>query len=401
MADNWNITPAGARDLLYKECEARREVESRLSALFIGSGYSEVVTPSLEFYDVFSGSRSVMDDEYMYKLIDARGRILVLRPDNTTPIARVVSTKLKGFAPPLRLFYNQRVFRVSPSLTGRRDEIAQCGAELVGVGGARADIDIITTAVAALQAVTPDFRFELGHVGFFNALIEDLPFGASEKQRIRGYIDSKNYASLSALLSPRAGESAACRALAELPRLFGGAEVLDRALELAPGERAAEPVRYLKTIYDTLCALGYEQNIMLDLGLVQQIDYYTGVVFKGYTHGLGEAVLFGGRYDELYEKFGAPMPATGFAVNVDGVARVRAAGLKSSRADVLVHYEPGCLGAALAHARALVEKGLVCEQSVFESAQEAEEYARAKGIARLDIVAETVTTRRVAKEAAE
>lgn len=401
MAKYLNVTPDGARDLLFKECEARREVENRLVGLFQSHGYSEVVTPSLEYYDVFSGSRSVMDDEYMYKLIDAHGRILVLRPDNTTPIARVASTKLKGFAPPLRLFYNQKVFRVNPSLTGRSDEIAQCGAELVGVSGEKADADIITMAVAALSAVTPDFRFELGHVGFFNALIEDLPFDADTKADIRGFIDSKNYASLSALLAPHTAKSGACRALAELPHLFGGREVLSRALELAPSERAQAPVRYLSAIYETLCGLGLEANVMLDLGLVQQIDYYTGVVFKGYTHGLGEPVLFGGRYDELYEKFGARMPATGFAINVDAAARVRTAGVKSGRADVLVHYAPGRLGQALAHIQTLIDAGLVCESSVFETVEESAAYARAKGIPRLDIVAETVTTRQTGKGAAE
>src|SRR5659263_154455 len=122
-----NVIPDGACDLLFKECEARRAIEKSMVDIFKSRGFSEVATPALEFYDVFSGNSSVMDDEMMYKLVDARGRILVLRPDNTTPIARIASTKLKGFVPPLRLCYNQNVFRISQYMSGRYDEVAQCG----------------------------------------------------------------------------------------------------------------------------------------------------------------------------------------------------------------------------------------------------------------------------------
>ncbi|MFT8888946.1 MAG: ATP phosphoribosyltransferase regulatory subunit [Ethanoligenens sp.] len=390
MAKYRNVTPDGAYDLLFKECEARRNVETKLVALFRSHGFSEVVTPSLEFYDVFRDS--TMEEETMYKLIDARGRILALRPDNTTPIARVASTKLKGFAPPLRLFYNQNVFRISPSMSGRRDEIAQCGVELIGVGGERADIDAISMAITALSSVAPNFRFEIGHVGFFKTLIDDLPVSVEVKERIRGYIDSKSYASISSLLAPYGCESAACRALTELPHLFGGDEVLERALEIAPNEQSIATIRYLKAIYDTLCDLGWKEHIMIDLGLVQSIDYYTGVVFKGYMHGSGEPVLFGGRYDDLYGKFGSPMPATGFALNVDAIARAGMADNKSDRADVLVFYEKGHGKAAFAHVEALIASGLVCERSVFDTPEESVDYARKKGISRIDIVTESVTT---------
>lgn len=390
MSKYRNVMPDGAYDLLFKECEARRGVETKLVQLFKSHGFSEVVTPSLEFYDVFH--ESTMEDETMYKLIDAHGRILALRPDNTTPIARVVSTKLKGFAPPLRLFYNQNVFRISPFLSGRRDEMAQCGVELIGVGGERADVESIALAIAALNGVAPDFRLEIGHVGFFKALIDDLPVETDIKERIRSYIDSKSYASIGSLLAPYSEKSAACRALTELPHLFGGDDVLERALEIAPNAQAAETIRYLKDIYKTLCDLGWKEHIVIDLGLVQSIDYYTGVVFKGYMHGSGEPVLFGGRYDDLYEKFGAPMPATGFALNVDAIARAGMGDNKSDRADVLVFYTKGYDKAAFAHMEALIASGLTCEPSVFEALEDATDYARKKGIRRIDVVGDTVTT---------
>ncbi|HCC00529.1 MAG TPA: ATP phosphoribosyltransferase regulatory subunit [Ruminococcaceae bacterium] len=393
MTKYQNITPEGFHDLLFKECETRREVEERLVSLFRSHGFSEVVTPSLEFYDVFTDSP--LEPECMYKLIDAHGRILVFRPDNTTPIARVVSSKLKDFVPPLRLFYNQNVFRVSPSMSGRRDEIAQCGVELVGIGGKKDDIEAIATAIGALKSVAPGFRVELGHIGFFKTLIDSLPMEEIDKLRIRKYIDSKNYAALHAMLEPFEKTSTACKALNELPHLFGEEEVFERALKIAPDGQATESIQYLQTIYNTLCEMGLQSNIMIDLGLVQQIDYYTGIVFKGYMHGSGEPVLFGGRYDDLYKQFGTPMPATGFALNVDAVARVNCKEVKSDRADLVIFYDKGFAKAAFAHMDQLITSGLVCEVSSFDTVDDTVRYAKQKGIRRLDIVSDTITTHKL------
>lgn len=387
------IIPDGGCDLLFKECEARRAVECGIAETFRMRGYSEVITPALEFYDVFSGKSPVMDDDMMYKLIDGHGRILVLRPDNTTPIARVASTKLKGFVPPLRLYYNQNVFRISPYMSGRYDEVAQCGVELIGAGGETADVEVVLTAAAALQKVLgDDFRLEIGHVGYYKAIIDGLPFDEAEKESIRDLIASKSYASLSEKLSLHTARNAACQALAELPRLFGGSEVLDRALHVAPNETAAATIRYLRTLYDALCAAGLQKNLMIDLGLVQQIDYYTGAVFRGYIHGSGEPVLSGGRYDTLFADFGQDMPACGFAVNADAIARVTARHLNSDRPDYLIYPQAGHLREAFAHMNARIGEGSVCEMSLAASEPESAEYARKKGIPRMDIVGSTVRT---------
>ena len=381
-----NVVPDGAYDLLFKECEARRSVEKSMADLFKSRGFSEAATPLLEFYDVFSGAASQLDDEIMYKLIDPRGRILVLRPDNTTPMARVASTKLKGFVPPLRLFYSQHVFRISEYMSGRYDELAQCGIELIGVRGQKADIEVILTAIAALKRVLgSDFRFEIGHVGFYKSIIDELPFCVEEKERIRSLIASKSYASLNTLLEPFARGNTACLALTELPRLFGGREVLERALSVAPNEAAKQTVTYLQELYGTLCDMGYESDVMLDLGLVQQIDYYTDVVFKGYMHGSGEPVLSGGRYDSLFANFGPDIPATGFAVNADAIARQIGGKIKSNRPDVLIFFEKD-VKSAFEYMEKLISEGFTCEMSVFSTLEESRQYAKVKGIGRIDLV---------------
>lgn len=388
MARYGSMIPEGTCDQLFKECEALRDVQNSMTELFKSRGFNEVITPSLEFYDVFNGKASAMPQEMMYKLIDSKGRILVVRPDNTMPVVRVASTKLKGFQPPLRLYYNQNVFRISPSLSGRRDEVPQCGIELLGISGIKADLEVIATAIDALKSVTDDFRFEIGHVGFFKTLIDELPCSTEEKEQIRKYIELKNYAALTEILTDSAKSSAASRALIELPRLFGGAEVFKKALEIAPNDEAVETINYLRSIYDVLCNMGLKKNIMIDLGLVQQIDYYNGVAFRGYMQGSGEYVLSGGRYDGLSEGFGVEMAATGFAVNSEAVARNANIIQKSNRPDVLVYYELGGAKAAFEHMETLTSAGHVCEMSDFSTLEETKEYARVKGIGCVDIVSD-------------
>lgn len=387
MARYSNMVPEGTCDQLFKECDALRNVQRHMTELFKSRGFNEVITPSIEFYDVFDGTANAMPQEIMYKLIDNKGRILVLRPDNTLPVVRVASTKLKGFQPPLRLFYNQNVFRVSPAHSGRRDEIPQCGVELLGVGGIKADLEVIITAIEALKSVTDNFRFEIGHVGFFKTIINELNAADEEKEQIRKYIEAKNYPALAKILEESSLPDTYILALIELPRLFGGEEVFKRAFEIAPNTAAADTIRYLQSIYDLLCSMGYKDNIMVDLGLVQQIDYYTGVAFRGYIQGSGEQVLSGGRYDGLSDMFGAEMPATGFAVNTEAVARCANLEHRGAKTDVIVFYELGCAKSAFEYVGKLTKSGLICEISDFSSLDETRGYARVKGIKRIDIVA--------------
>ena len=169
------ITPEGTRDLLFEECLARRMVENKLTALFSSFGYSEVVTPGMEFYDVFLGTSRTFRQESLYKLTDTKNRLITLRPDNTIPIARLAATRLKEEALPLRLYYDQCVFENNALLKGRSDEIVQAGIELIGGENTkRADYEVLCTAVEALACFNKDFRLEIGHIGYFKELIKQL-----------------------------------------------------------------------------------------------------------------------------------------------------------------------------------------------------------------------------------
>ena len=194
------VTPEGTKDLLFEECLIHRAVERKLTAVFAARGFHEVVTPGMEFMDVFDPEVSGIAPEIMYKMSDRRGRLIVMRPDSTMPIARLAATRLQKEEKPLRLYYTQRIYRNHPNLTGRSDEVLQAGVELLGAGGKRADLEAICTAVESLSSCTPDFRLELGHAGFFRAIADGLPITADQREEIRSLIESKNYAALESLL---------------------------------------------------------------------------------------------------------------------------------------------------------------------------------------------------------
>ncbi len=395
MRNYSKITPEGTRDLLFEECDARRMVESTLSKLFKSRGYKKVMTPALEFFDVFNRDSAGMPPETLYSLTDNAGRLLVLRPDNTLPIARIATTRLRDAGYPLRLYYNQHVFRRCPSYSGHSDETSQGGIELIGASGLRADLEILLTAVEALNNCgAPDYRIEIGHAGFVNAIFAGLDTGEEIRDRICELIAAKSYAALNDLLD-QIGDNETTRALKSLPRLFGGSEVLDKAEALYQSDAAIEALNYLRLVYARIEALGLDNKINIDMGLVHRSSYYTGLVFRGYIEGSGVKILSGGRYDKLIGEFGKPLPATGFGIETDALAKAllsNGAVEIQKPADVLVFGEDGCEALAVLHAGRLNEEGLICEISAHEDARQAEEYARLKGIKRIEIVSRDGTT---------
>ena len=370
-------TPEGTRDRLFAECRERRQVQRALTALFARRGYAEVSTPEVEFYDLFLQSGSPLPQESMLKIIDRSGKIMVMRPDCTTPIARVAATKLKTLPLPQRLFYDQTVFRSGQAHKGGSSEIAQCGVELMGAAGQKADLEVVALAVDALRACgVEDYHVELGHVGFFRDLAGRVDMPATVIEQMRLLIEGKNFAALNDLLEPYAGQGA-CKALRRLSRLFGGADVLDEAEALSGGSAA---LVYLRQLYNALSKAGYGDHIRFDLGMVHQIDYYTGVVFRGYVEGAGDAVLSGGRYDNLVGLFGREAQATGFAVDVDAVARTLPE-LAPPVLRTLVHYEPGYLAPALEAVDG--RPAGTCELSPCAALEDSLSLAREKGAERV------------------
>ncbi len=318
-----NITPEGSRDFLFEESDDRKSVESTLSALYKEKNYRKVITPAIEYFDVFSNGNTGVEADDMYKLTDNYGRTTVLRPDNTMPIARLVATRLRDAAFPVRLYYNQNVFVKNKAHAGRTDEIPQSGIELIGDGSLDADIEVISMAVEALsRTLRGSYKLEIGHAGFFSAILDKMDLTATQKADICNFTESKNYAALGDLLN-RLKPCPEIAALKRLPRLFGSVEVLDEARKLYKSAESNRALDYLKTLFEKLEKMGVSDKIIIDLGLVNRSNYYTGVIFRGYADGSGVTVLSGGRYDNLISEFGLDCPAVGFAVDVNALCEVK------------------------------------------------------------------------------
>lgn len=307
------ITPEGTRDYLFKECKIKRKAERSLASLYEKFGYDEVMTPALEFYDVFSDGVGRVSQNELYTLTDSSGRLLTMRPDSTKPIARLFASKLTKANLPLRLYYNQEVFRRNIKLSKKSDETAQIGVELLGSDSFKSDIEIILLAAKSMKLLFGDnFLMEIGHMGFIKSLLDDP--GISDKDGLRRALATKNYPELY-YIAEKAGEKAAV--LKELSGLFGGEEVLEKAKKLFSYNGAGEAVSKLEELIGVLKENGLEQNIIIDLAVINEYEYYTGIVFKGFVRGRGAELLSGGRYDTLYKDYSLNIPAVGFAVNLN------------------------------------------------------------------------------------
>ncbi len=393
MGKNYRITPEGTRDLIFEECVFRRQLEERMEQLFGSRGFAEVVTPEIEFLDVFTQAYNVISEESMYKLSDRKGRLIALRPDSTMPIARLVSTRLRDQVLPLRLFYNQKVYHAAPSLTGRNDEEFQSGIEMIGVSGKRADLEVLFTAVEALECCNPsNYRLEIGHIAIFNRLMEKLGIGEELKEEIRLLIESKNYPALNDLVDSRLTPKDAAQ-MKQLPRLFGGDEIFDKAITLFEDAEITKTVEYLRSLYTALQSYGLGEKISVDLGIVNQINYYTGVIFRGYISGFGRAILSGGRYDHLFAAFGMPSPAVGFGINLDAVLASLLENTPAhplSNAELLVFSPDGFEVEGLLYSNQQIQQGKNVEYCVFDSLDRAVEYANRKGIPEIAVVGDTI-----------
>ena len=384
MNKNNRNVPDGTRDIIFEEERLKKEIGRRLADVYESAGFDCVSTPAIEYFDVFDYPGQSIGQEEMFKLTDPSGRLIVLRADNTTPVARIAATKLKNSVLPLKIYYTQDVWRIMRGYSGRRSEFTQSGAELIGAPGLKGDLICLSCAIDALAALGVEYKLELGCVGYYSAIVDSLELSDEDKADVLRWIDAKNSVSLSSM-SQRVDDAEGFDRVRSLPLLYGGADVFSEAEKLADGNaKALDALSYLKRLYDALCEAGYSDRVIIDLGMVHSIDYYTGVVFTGYISGAGEPVLTGGRYDNLISNFGgAAVPATGFAINLSLVCdalKSRSGSTAKKSADILIHFDPEDFSAARKFALSESRSGKHAELSPMETPEETSAYARRAGI---------------------
>lgn len=366
MTRNNTQIPSNVTDLLIDECVRKRSLEQNVRARFLSCGYREVCPAGLEFYDTYSSGVGARAQEEMVKTFDNSGRILVLRPEFTTPIARLAASKLRDEALPLRLCYVGSAY-ANPSQKGARQkaEFTQAGVELMGCDGARADAEVVMLALESLHtAGLSDYMVEIGQVDFFKGLMEEAGLDEATTELVRTYVEEKNMLAIELLLRGNGAAEAAIERIRELPMLFGGREVFARAEKLSAFPKCRAALENLRAIYDALCDCGFAQFVTIDLGMVHAIGYYTGMIFRGISASFGQPLLSGGRYDGLLRDFGRPLGAVGFAMGLEHVLEAldRQNGAAEAPAlDVLLAVGSAPLAAAWRRAEALRAQGKTVE----------------------------------------
>ncbi|MBD5560827.1 MAG: ATP phosphoribosyltransferase regulatory subunit [Clostridia bacterium] len=346
--------PAGTQDYLPAACRHKRSLEAVLRGVFERAGYDEIETPVFEHYDVFTHDAVPYVQEEIVKFFDRQGRILALRPDVTGPIARMSATKLLPSPEPLRLFYMGNVYGLRRP--GEQVESAQAGVELIGADGTYADAETVALAIESLRSLgLESFSIEIGQVAYFRGLLAGTDLSERQREQIRHLINDKNSVELEYTLSRLQLSGQTKQALLELPGLFGGAEALDRAS--GDSDMCREALDNLRSVLKVLEAYGMTSYISVDLGLLHDFQYYSGLIFRGLASDIGRPVLSGGRYDGLLGEFGCEAPATGFAIRLTRL--MRALGMESEPAErpLMLRFEADEAGQAAALARRLRSRG--------------------------------------------
>jgi ATP phosphoribosyltransferase regulatory subunit len=312
--------PPGSQDLLAGDVRQRRRVQAAWFGLAEERGYSEVIPPTFEYEEVFTLGAGPDLASRLIRFIDRDGRLVALRADFTSSIARMAATKLAAAELPLRLSYAGKVYRQTLEGGGSRRELFQLGAELIGDGSAEADVEVIRLLLATLEALAiDDFQINLGEVRFIQPLLRGMEDALAERARIA--IDRKDRAALAELAREGDLSNPLAETLVRLPMLLGRGDVLQQARSLAPCDDARAAIERLARI-DALLDPSERSRLVYDLGEIRGLDYYTGIRFELFVAGVGRAVGSGGRYDGLLGLYGRDVPAVGFMLETDTLAEL-------------------------------------------------------------------------------
>ncbi len=394
-------TPEGVRDIYGKEYERKLKTEECLSKMFRNFGYQDIQTPTLEFFEVFSKEIGTTPSKELYKFFDKEGNTLVLRPDFTPSIARCASKYFVDETLPVRLCYKGNTFINTSNLQGKLKEVTQMGVELVGDASVYADAEAIALVVESLLSTgMKEFQISVGDVEFFRGLCKEAGLDEETESALRDFISEKNMFGAEELLIEANVSKTYIEKLLEVSELFGSFDVIDKAKQLVNNKDSEEALERLEQLYEVLKTYEVEKYISFDLGLLSKYHYYTGIIFKAYTYGIGDAIVKGGRYDNLLEIFGKKAPAIGFAIVVDDLLEAlerQNVSFRTVTEDVLVVYSEKSYKQAIAETKKLRAQNIRVVLLPDEAeTQEYESYARANGFAFILYVKENKDVEKIA-----
>lgn len=313
-------TPAGVRDVFGDEYERKNILMKEVGRLFSAYGYRYIQTPTIEYYPVFDEDKGTMHGSRLFRMIDADGHTLVLRPDFTPSIARAVTMYYKDEKLPIRFCYQGNVFINNTNYRGRLNESTEMGVELINYDSPEADAELIALSVEIMKAAgLKDFQISIGNVAYYNALTKEAGLEDETVAEIRHLLSSRNQFGAIELIDKQDINDDIKKTLIELTQLFGDVSILDRAEKSTDNKDAISAIRRLKAVYEILKEYGCIDNITFDMGMLSDYSYYTGMIMQAVTYGTGDAVIKGGRYNRFIEKFGKNATAVGFTTLVDSI----------------------------------------------------------------------------------
>ncbi len=316
-------TPEGVRDIYGTEYRKKLHVEDTIMKLLRSYGYEDIQTPSFEFFDIFAGNVGTVPSKELYKFFDKEGNTLALRPDFTPSIARATAKYFADEVMPLRFCYLGNTFSNTSDYQGRLKETTEIGAELINDKGTDADVEVLMMAVEILSRCgLSEFQLSIGNLEFFKGLCSEYGIDEEKELMLREAINDKSYFGTQDILDSLELKDNVKEIFARMPELFGGIDILKEARSYVSNERSISAIERLERIYGMLKLNGCEKYVSFDLGMLSKYNYYTGIVFRGYTYGSGDAIIKGGRYDNLLSEFGKDAGAVGFCIMVDQLMSV-------------------------------------------------------------------------------
>jgi len=305
------------------EARLRRLIEDAAMSVFESWSYEEVITPSVDYYDLFEQGMGQAEAQRGFRFTDNDGRLLALRPDVTSSVARIAATLLIDRPRPLRFCYAAPVFKQQPQSHAEwRRENTQLGCELIGSNGVNADLEVLRLAADILSRLDlqSNYCITINHVEIFNGIAAQLALDTPAREQLRRLIDTRETAELNRFLQNYSGDDG--RAFSQLAQLTGKRDVLQAAREVIHNDRSLAALNALEALWSEIESCGLQNDFEIDLGDVPSLDYYTGLTLKVFVHGAGASVGRGGRYDGLTGNFGRAEPAIGFVLNLDALTEV-------------------------------------------------------------------------------
>ena len=313
-------TPEGVRDIYSQECSRKQKLQEKLHRVFHQYGFEDIETPTFEYFEVFSKEVGTIPSRELYKFFDREGNTLVLRPDFTPSVSRACATYFNPEKEVVSLCYTGNTFINNSSFRGRLKETTQMGVERMGDDSPEADAEILAMTVECLLATgLTEFQVSVGQVDYYKAIFAQTGMSQEEEEELRELISPKIYFGVEELVKNKNMDKSLARVLSQLPQMFGSTEVLEKAKSLTDNPQALKAVARLEEIYELLKVYGYEKYVTFDFAMLSKYHYYTGIIFQAYTYGTGEALIKGGRYNQLMKHFGKPAASIGFAIVVDNL----------------------------------------------------------------------------------